>query len=140
MMPYIALKKQSWMNSGNYAIPLDYPELDRYIDVYYEEKITDWSKPQGKGRFTSIRGEVHRCLDTDFGPDEGAVDAFATWEGWSIACIDFDSVKGGLQGDKGTMVIKELTYKIDRCSNEKRKPGSQPCKSGNEIEDFISDM
>jgi hypothetical protein len=35
MAPYIALKKQSWMNRGNYAVPLDYPELERYIDIYY---------------------------------------------------------------------------------------------------------
>jgi hypothetical protein len=73
MTPFLALKKQSWMKTGNFGLPLDYPELDRYIDIYYEEKTTDWRKPLGQGRFTSIRHEPHRCLDTDFGLDEGAV-------------------------------------------------------------------
>jgi hypothetical protein len=54
--------------------------------------------------------------------------------------MDLDIDGGGLQGDPGTMVIKVLEFKIDRCDNNRRKPGSQSCKNGNEIDDFISDM
>jgi hypothetical protein len=59
--PFIALKKQSWMGRSSYSIPLDYPELDRYIDVYIEEKTIDWSKATENGRYTTVRREVHRC-------------------------------------------------------------------------------
>jgi len=45
----------------NAPLFLDFPGIDEYIDVYFEERIVDYYKPFDDGRFIRIRHEAVQC-------------------------------------------------------------------------------
>ena len=58
---------------------LNHPELDRYVDIYFEEVKADWFKKEGEGRFTPTRHQAVRCEQEHFGNDEVGKQLYAEW-------------------------------------------------------------
>jgi hypothetical protein len=48
---------------------VDDPELPKYVDIYFEEKIVDWNKPASE-RVLRRRIKAERCTAEHFGPSE----------------------------------------------------------------------
>ena len=67
---------------------LDMPDLDKYLDIYFEQETWNWYKPIDDGRVVKKRIEARQCNRFDFGFYANADRDYATWDGFSLICPD----------------------------------------------------
>ena len=121
------------------ALWLDHPEIERYVDIYFESVYLNWYKPEHDGRYDRKRIKARPCRVEDFGDTEVTKAYFHVWDGFSAVCPDIPRDETVLlEGDLGSMISQNLHFRITRC-NSRDHPGVQ-CKSKEEIDDFIRDI
>ena len=45
-----------------------------------------------------------------------------------------------LQGDEASMVSQSMNFKVDRCTQSRKKDGEKPCASEEEIDEYLYDL
>jgi len=115
-----ALKKQSigWLR-------LDYPELDRYMSFYFEQKHVNWYEFTGPGTHekTVFSWPAEPCTVEHFGDTEQGKYYFNIWNGGTIVCLPIEARnKVQIRGDLSENIVKNLIFKVDKCQNSTRKP------------------
>ena len=101
----------------------------------------DWYKPHFEGRYNFTDYPVRRCLQEDFGSDERSVKLFETWNGITILCPHAEDLGNFyLHGDLASMIVDHIQFNIKKCVQSERNEEQLPCKSDEEIREFIKDI
>lgn len=127
--PFWVLKKQTSNING-----LNIADMKSYLDVYVEHRMTDWSKPNDKGRYKSVKYEVEQCTQEHFGEGEALKKYFESWYGMMLVCMkkeDFSKVS--IRGDQSSMITDNFVFKVEICTKEN-------CKNDEEIHKYIRDL
>ena len=89
------------------------------------------------------RFEVKKCSQSDFGNSTKQKKFFKDWQGdYSLICPDFFPGQGlQMQGNTASMLSKNFMFKIKKCDDKLNKKMKRlPCKSDDEINEFISNI
>jgi hypothetical protein len=114
------------------------PELNRYIDFYFEEEDVDWYKPADKIRNKRRRINAEKCTAEHFGPTADDKRLLNDWAGYNLACMEKgEENKVKFHGDKSSMISRNLVFKVDKC-NSKLLPTGVTCHA--DAEKYIYDL
>ena len=66
---------------------------------------------------------------------------FNDWKGLLIMCPEaVDDTNLHLQGIISGMKSSHISFQVRRCDPKKRKPGELPCRTNDEIDEYIRDL
>ena len=115
--------------------------VDRYINISFSAVVEDWNIEDTTDLakvFTRKTYSTVHCKPEHFGTTKRARELYDSWAGFSLFCINFDSIDSiALFDQHGEMFNKHFSFQIDRCINSTHN--KDHCHSNEMIDDYISD-
>ena len=122
---------------------LNHKDLDRYLDIYYQQTSNDWNSNPGKNTKVVTKYAARQCTQADFGNTDVDKAYFKAWTGFSLICPDLP--KGttfSLLNSQSDNLSKSFQFSISRCDNKIRKKEGKPenCFDKPKQNEFIKDI